>query len=117
LDNAREHAAMSSVRVRTERVGTRVQIRVEDLGPGVPTAHRELIFLRGVTTAVQGSGLGLHVARQLMREQGGDVWVEDRIGGGASFVVSLPADLPVARPVKLRGDFEPRRQFERFPAE
>jgi signal transduction histidine kinase len=117
LDNAREHAAMSSVRVRTERVGTRVQIRVEDRGPGVPTPNRELIFLRGVTTAVQGSGLGLHVARQLMREQGGDVWVEDRIGGGASFVVSLPADLPVARPVKLRGDSEPRRQFQRFPAE
>jgi signal transduction histidine kinase len=117
LDNAREHAGMSSVLVRTERVSTRIQIRVEDRGPGVPTMNREQIFLRGVTTTRQGSGIGLQVARRLMREQGGDVWVEDRIGGGASFVVSLPADLPVARPANLGCDAEPRPQFERFPTE
>ena len=47
---------------------------------------------RGSTSdGVEGSGLGLYVASRLMREQGGDLWVTDNPGGGAAFVMSLPA--------------------------
>ena len=95
FDNARRYAPNSALTVRAEREGRWVVLRVEDRGPGVPAAEREAIFRRGVRgdTAldVPGSGLGLYVAAQLMRDQGGQLWVDDRAGGGASFAVALPA--------------------------
>jgi signal transduction histidine kinase len=95
FDNARRYAPGSTISVRAERVGIRVVMRVEDRGPGVPRDQHEAIFRRGVrgdaAMDVPGSGLGLYVAADLMREQGGELWVEDRPGGGASFALSLPA--------------------------
>lgn len=94
LDNARLYAPGSPVAVRAEQRDDWVVLVVEDGGPGVPAAERHTIFersRRGTTAAgTGGSGLGLYVARRLMREQGGDLWVTDAPGGGASFVLSLP---------------------------
>jgi signal transduction histidine kinase len=98
LDNTQVHTGGSPVVVRTLRHESSALVYVEDRGPGVAAAQRDGIFRRGVTTAASGTGLGLYVARQLVRDQGGDVWVEDRRGGGACFVVALPAS-PVASPV------------------
>ena len=95
LDNARAYAAGSPVTIRSERRDDWAVLLVEDSGPGVPAAERRAIFeraKRGSTAdGAPGSGLGLYVAARLMREQGGDIWVTDRSGGGASFVMSLPA--------------------------
>ena len=95
FDNARRYAPGSPITVRAERASTKIELRVEDRGPGVPADQHETIFRRGVrgdaAMDVPGSGLGLYVAADLMREQGGDLWVQDRDGGGASFVLSLPA--------------------------
>lgn len=88
LDNAREHAPNTPVLVRTRRDGTAAVIRVEDRGPGVSPDRVARIFDRGESTS--GSGLGLYVARRLLREERGDIQVEPRPGGGASFVVSVP---------------------------
>jgi signal transduction histidine kinase len=94
LTNARVHAPGSPVLVRGERFGDGVHIRVEDQGPGIPASFREQVFERRFTTRREGTtpgfGLGLTVARRLMREQGGDLWVEERPGGGAAFVAALP---------------------------
>lgn len=94
LDNTRHHAPRSPVLVRATRELGNVIVRVEDRGPGVDPGERESIFERGrkgLRGARDGSGLGLHIARRLMRDQGGDVWVEGRPGGGASFVLFVPA--------------------------
>lgn len=95
LDNARAYAPGSPVIVRSERRDDWAVLVVEDCGPGVPPSERPAIFersRRGTTAdGTPGSGLGLYVAARLMREQGGDIWVTDRPGGGASFVVSLSA--------------------------
>jgi len=91
LDNAHEHAPASPVVVVAAREGNRVAVRVEDRGPGVAPEHGDRIFDRGFSSSASGSGLGLYVAHQLLRDQGGDIRVEDRPGGGASFVVTLPA--------------------------
>jgi signal transduction histidine kinase len=91
LDNARDHAPGSVVVVRAGREGDRAVVRVEDRGPGVDPEQREGIFRRGVSSSPNGSGLGLYVARRLLRDQDGDIHVEARAGGGASFVVTLPA--------------------------
>jgi two-component system, OmpR family, sensor histidine kinase MtrB len=77
--------------------GQVVRIKVEDRGPGVAPAERETIFQRFERgraardpDAPRGTGLGLALARQHVELHGGQVWVEDRPGGGASFVVELP---------------------------
>jgi signal transduction histidine kinase len=95
LVNARRYAPGSPVRISGERRDGGVIIRVDDRGPGVAESERRLIFTRGTRgrAAEQtfGSGLGLYVSLELMREQSGDLWVEEREGGGASFVCWLPA--------------------------
>ncbi len=93
LDNALRHTPPGGeVRVRARAVDGGVEVRVEDTGPGVPPELRERIFERffkgGGST---GSGLGLAVAREIVRAHGGRIWVEDAPGGGAAFVVRLPA--------------------------
>lgn len=76
-----------------------VHIAVEDQGPGVPEAERTRIFDRfsrgdqgGSRGMDIGVGLGLALAAEHARLQGGRVWVEDRHDGGqgARFVVELP---------------------------
>lgn len=95
LDNAAIYAPGSPVVVRAEARDDWIVLVVEDRGPGVPSAERRAIFDRAkrgsTSTGTEGSGLGLYVASRLMREQGGDIWVGDRPGGGAAFILSLPA--------------------------
>ncbi len=92
LVNASAHAPGRPVTVRAQSENGTVLLVVEDRGPGIPAGLRDQVFDRGVGAGPGGgSGLGLHVARRLMRAQGGDVTVAGRPGGGASFVVSLPA--------------------------
>lgn len=71
-----------------------LEIAVLDRGPGVPAAFRPRLFTEfaradGVTAA--GTGLGLYVVRTLAEAQGGAVTHLPRDGGGAEFVITLPA--------------------------
>jgi PAS domain S-box-containing protein len=69
---------------------------VDDNGPGISNWVKDKIFMRfqrGDTKA-HGKGLGLHIAKTLVEDYGGKIWVEDRVPGdytqGARFVVVLP---------------------------
>jgi signal transduction histidine kinase len=90
--NATVHAPGSPIDVRAYEDHGFLLVRVEDRGPGVDRAAREAIFERDVRASTQtpGQGLGLYIARSIMRDIGGDVWVEPRVGGGASFVLAVP---------------------------
>ncbi len=94
LSNAQRHAPDSPVDVVVQRVEKFAVIRVEDRGPGVSVELRDAIFERGergrARPDCEGRGLGLHIARTIARAQGGDLWVEDRPRGGASFVLTVP---------------------------
>ena len=72
-----------------------VQLWVRDTGPGVPEAEREAIFERrrsGSGGRPGGSGLGLAIVAAIARAHGGTAWVtESSLGGGARFVLELPA--------------------------
>ncbi|MGH7573598.1 MAG: sensor histidine kinase [Longimicrobiales bacterium] len=98
LDNAvRYGRAGQTVRIGGGRVRDRIRITVDDQGPGVPSSERERIFepfrrgSTGVHAVVAGSGIGLSVVRDIVRAHEGRVWVEDARGGGARFIVELPA--------------------------
>jgi two-component system, OmpR family, sensor kinase len=72
------------------------QVCVEDRGPGVPPDLREQIFeafyrLPGASEKEGGVGLGLALVKSIAQRHGGSVRCEDRPGGGARFVVMLPA--------------------------
>jgi signal transduction histidine kinase len=72
------------------------EIRVLDRGSGVPRGSGEKIFEKfyrahdSLGSGVQGSGLGLTIARQIARAHGGDVVYETRDGGGSCFSLRLP---------------------------
>jgi signal transduction histidine kinase len=94
LVNARRYAPGSTVRISATSSNGRVQVLVEDRGPGVDPTQHELVFQRGYRCqedGEKGSGLGLYLARRLMREQGGEIVLRSRDGGGASFVLTLRA--------------------------
>ena len=72
-------------------------IRVSDQGPGVAPEQRERIFepfyrLPGSSERDGGVGLGLALVKSISQCHGGSVRCESRRGGGACFVVELPAD-------------------------
>jgi two-component system sensor histidine kinase KdpD len=95
LENACRHTpADSPVRIATALHGNHLQLAVEDRGPGVPAGERETIFTkfqRGARSQhTLGAGLGLAICRAIAHLHGGDIRVEDRDGGGASFVTTLP---------------------------
>jgi signal transduction histidine kinase len=72
------------------------EIKVLDRGSGVPRGSGEKIFEKfyrahdSLASGIQGSGLGLTIARQIARAHGGDVVYEPRDGGGSCFVLRLP---------------------------
>jgi signal transduction histidine kinase len=100
LVNARLYAPGSAVDVTAASHDDRVVLRVEDRGPGVPAVDRDRIFGRGERGAksgqIDGDGLGLYIAERLVRGMGGDIEVQVRPGGGASFVVTLPVPARVS---------------------
>ncbi|MGN6113477.1 MAG: hybrid sensor histidine kinase/response regulator [Luteimonas sp.] len=73
------------------------QLLVEDRGPGVPPARQSQLFKPFTrlsdTDPTDGlsSGLGLSLAKQILSQYEGNLWYEDREGGGARFVIELPA--------------------------
>jgi two-component system OmpR family sensor kinase len=102
LANSTRHAPGTPIDVTARREAALVLVIVEDGGSGVDRRARELIFQRGAHSVRQvdeGEGLGLYIARSLMRREGGDIWVEPRARGGARFVVALPTADPAARPL------------------
>jgi signal transduction histidine kinase len=75
--------------------GSRVRLEVSDNGRGVPEHLREGLFrpferLGAERSQVEGSGLGLSVARELVELQGGAIGVEQSRLGGARFWIELP---------------------------
>lgn len=94
LENARRYGAGETT-VELASRGDAAEIRVNDRGPGVPAALRERIFepfyrLPGASERNGGVGLGLALVKSISERHGGSVRCEERPGGGASFVITLP---------------------------
>jgi two-component system nitrogen regulation sensor histidine kinase GlnL len=83
------------VEVSTRLYGTNgsetyVQIRVHDSGVGISESDLEHIFNPFFTTKKDGSGLGLSISHQIVKEHGGYITVESKIGEGTTFLINLP---------------------------
>lgn len=103
LDNAVKYGPVGqTVRVGVCAVDGEVRISVADEGPGVPAAEREAVwrpYQRGRNPGhTAGSGIGLAIVRDVAEQHGGRAWIEESGvgGGGALFVVALPAAGPTS---------------------
>jgi len=92
--NARDAMAEGGrLTIATLRAGEWVELRFADTGPGVSPELAERIFEPFVSyDRREGAGLGLAIARRIVREHGGEIAVESPVGGGATFVVRLPLE-------------------------
>ena len=92
VDNACSFAE-GQVRVSLEIAAERLQVSVDDDGPGIPATEREVVFQRFYTSRAgqRGAGLGLALVKAVVEAHGGAVEVGEAPAGGARFVVLLPA--------------------------
>lgn len=103
MENAQRYG--SGARVSVTRIGDRAEILIEDDGPGIPEQELEKVFdpfTRLETSRSRetgGIGLGLPIARAILRAHGGDVVLSNRAEGGLRATVHLP--LVQGRPSEL----------------
>ncbi|MDM9614673.1 two-component system sensor histidine kinase PhoQ [Kosakonia cowanii] len=88
LDNACKYC-LEFVEVSVNQSDDTLHIVVEDDGPGIPLAKRELVFDRGqrADTLRPGQGVGLSVAREIVEQYGGQILTGDSLLGGARMEV------------------------------
>jgi signal transduction histidine kinase len=76
--------------IATGRAGNFAEASVSDTGSGVPPDKLKKIFDPFFSTKEQGMGMGLSIARTIIEVHGGQIWAENKIGGGAVFRFQLP---------------------------
>lgn len=89
VDNARRHARR--VVLGAEANGARsIQVTVDDDGPGITPDRRESVFRPFESGAAGGTGLGLTIARDIVRAHGGEIVLEESPLGGLRARIRLP---------------------------
>jgi PAS domain S-box-containing protein len=80
------------ITIRSQRDRDQVVLSVADTGPGVPPDLRAKVFEPFFTTKSSkgGTGVGLSLCLNIVASHGGQVLIEDTIGGGATFIIQLP---------------------------
>lgn len=77
--------------------GPTVFIAVEDNGPGIPQREQKRIFEKfyrssdALERSIEGTGLGLAMAKHVVSRHGGDIEVQSEVGKGSTFTIALPA--------------------------
>ncbi|MBP7864663.1 MAG: sensor histidine kinase KdpD [Acidobacteria bacterium] len=95
LDNAAKFSGPATpVTIGARVAGGRLELAVEDRGPGIPEEQLDRVFDKFFRVQrgddVPGSGLGLAICKGIVEAHGGTLRAENRPGGGARFVVTLP---------------------------
>jgi K+-sensing histidine kinase KdpD len=95
IDNANKYAPEGPINIDARVEGSRGAIRVSDCGPGIPPDSIPLLFNKfyrlhqGDSQATYGHGLGLYIVSRLLQMMDGEIRVENRAPGGASFIFWL----------------------------
>lgn len=95
IDNALKYSPPASpISIAACVDGTKVIISVVDQGPGITQDEQERIFnkfYRGAAVgSLKGTGMGLAIAREIIRAHGEEIWVQSSPGQGSKFSFSLP---------------------------
>lgn len=98
LTNALKYSDKNSdINVEMRTIAHLVMVTVEDHGEGIPREKLEKVFrpfYRALNernrVSISGSGLGLYISREIVRQHGGRMWAESRQGVGSRFYFTLP---------------------------
>ena len=97
VKNAALHSGATELRVRlcivkSETDKARLNVEFSDDGKGIPEDDWELMFepFKRGNTDQDGTGLGLHICRELLQASGGDLRLSRSLAGGCRFILSLP---------------------------
>jgi len=91
VDGTRELA------IKSQRAEDRqLLISVSDTGVGLPPQQADQIFNAFFTTKLHGTGMGLRISRSIVESHGGRLWAADNSQRGASFYITLPAQVEAA---------------------
>lgn len=80
-----------SLKTRFDQIQNRVFIEIADNGPGIPAEDKNKLFLPYFSTKRKGTGLGLTIVHQIIKEHNGSISVDDNFPQGAKFIIQLPA--------------------------
>jgi signal transduction histidine kinase/ActR/RegA family two-component response regulator len=93
--------------------GPMVRFEISDTGMGISAEHKNIIFRKyqqanaAVARNFGGTGLGLSICQSLSQNMGGTIGVESELGHGATFWVTLPADIPAEADMAERAEDDP----------
>jgi signal transduction histidine kinase len=97
LNNAGQSLANSGtlqrrIAIEAAKVGQSICLSISDNGAGVPLEFKSQLFELLSTTKQTGMGLGLWLSKHILTRYAGSIHHEDAVGGGAIFIVKLPAE-------------------------
>ncbi len=108
LANAiRYNVENGEVIVKIEKLSDKpfVRISIKDTGTGIPAEEINKLFTKfyrgGSVMSTIGSGLGLYIARNVIRQHGGEIWAESAVGRGSTFYFTLPTDPKLIPPAEV----------------
>jgi signal transduction histidine kinase len=96
LDNARRYTDSGTIRIQASRQGDQVRVDISDTGRGIAPDLLDHLFTHftrgseGINSTERGIGLGLAIARQLIEQQGGTLWLDTTSEQGSTFSLTLP---------------------------
>jgi two-component system sensor histidine kinase DctS len=79
--------------IKLSQIERHMEIRVVDLGPGIPPEVQEKLFAPFFSTKPEGMGMGLNICRSIIEFHQGRLWAESNPEGGTIFVITLPIAL------------------------
>ena len=101
-----------SITISLKTLDHYLQVSVSDTGLGISVEDQKRVFdrffraERDANSLVDGTGLGLPIAKMLVEMIGGEIWVESELGQGSTFTFTLPLEAEAARQ-KHQEDLEP----------
>jgi two-component system, NtrC family, sensor kinase len=103
------------IRTHTDVQNARIVVEIADDGPGIPEAYLTRIFDPFFTTKEvgKGTGLGLSLSYGMIKEHGGDIYAQSRLGEGSTFFIELPIISRIQEESVLAPELMPQAlQFE-----
>lgn len=88
---AMENSETRELKIKARESGDNVVIEISDTGAGIPPEDRDRLFDPFFSTKKSGLGIGLLISRTIVEAHSGHIWTEASEGGGANFVIELPA--------------------------